>query len=355
MRLEEIGEFGLIARLRRRAALRQAQDEGVVIGIGDDAAALESPKDALLLLTTDTLVEGVHFRRRWMPWPDLGWKSVVQNVSDIAAMGGEPTFGLVTLALPEDVQVEDIDALYDGIDQASAEYGCAVTGGDIVRTPGPMSITMSLLGRVARDRLMLRSGAQPGDLIMVTGGLGAAAAGLIALDRGLSGPAFAFALAAQRRPGAPLREGRALAASDAVTALIDISDGLAGDLAHICEESRVGARLDLASVPVADACHTSCEHLGDVDCLQLALTGGEDFELLFTVPPGSAGIAHRALTAVSGRAFPIGTIMPAEAGIVGVTREGHTQPLGGAFEHFRRSWPSRGGQPETSERAGEPE
>jgi len=331
MRLEEIGEFGLIARLRQREA---KQREGVVIGIGDDAAALESPKDALLLFTTDTLVEDVHFRRRWMTWADLGWKSVVHNVSDIAAMGGEPTFGLVTLALPKDVQVEDIDAIYDGIDEASAEYGCSVTGGDVVRSPGPMSITISLLGRVARDHLMRRSGAQAGDLIMVTGGLGAAAAGLIALDRGLSGPTFALALAAQRRPRARLREGRALAASGAVTALIDISDGLAGDLARICEESQAGARVDLASVPVAEGCHTSCEHLGVDDCLELTLTGGEDFEMLFTVPPGSAGVAHRALTAVGGRAFPIGTIMPAEAGIVGVTKEGRAEPLGGAFEHF---------------------
>ncbi|KPJ63871.1 hypothetical protein AMK68_02920 [candidate division KD3-62 bacterium DG_56] len=331
MRLEEIGEFGLIARLREREAKPR---EGVVIGIGDDAAALESPKDAFLLLTTDTLVEDVHFRRGWMPWADLGWKSVVQNVSDIAAMGGEPSFGLVTLALPDDVQVEDIDAIYEGIDKASTEYGCAVTGGDVVRSPGPMSITISLLGRVARDRLMRRSGAQPGDLIVVTGGLGAAAAGLIALDRGLSGPPFALALAAQRRPHARLQEGKALAASGVVTALIDLSDGLAGDLAHICEESQVGARVDLASVPVAEACHTACEHLGVVDSLQLALTGGEDFELLFTVPPGSAGVAHRALTAAGGRAFPIGTITPAEAGIIGVTKEGTTEPLGTGFAHF---------------------
>jgi thiamine-monophosphate kinase len=197
-----------------------------------------------------------------------------------------------------------------------------------------MSVTIALLGRVERERLLRRSGAKPGDLIMVTGGLGSAATGWVALDQGLSGPSFASALTAQRRPRARLREARALAGSGVVSAMIDVSDGLAGDLAHICEESQVGARVDLTSVPVAEACRTACDHLAGADCLQLALTGGEDFELLFTASPGAVGGVHRALASAGGRAFPVGSITQADAGIVGVTKEGRAQPLGEAYRHF---------------------
>lgn len=291
----DLGERRLLAHLRSRIPTAP----GVVIGIGDDAAAVET--GPLTLVTTDTLVEGVHFRRDWTPSHLLGRKALSVNLSDIAAMAGVPRYATVALCLPADVSLEFLDGLYDGLLERASETGVVIVGGNVSATSGPVIVDVTLLGH--GDRLLRRSGARPGDLVVVTGALGAAAAGLRLLDQGARlgpeghlvdvshfGAAFApllqHCLRAQLDPSPPLAFGRALSEHDIVHAALDVSDGLSGDLLSLCQESNVSAWIDASAVPV-DACVTSlgAERCGDG--FSLALHGGEDYQLLMAVPPQS--------------------------------------------------------------------
>ena len=251
------GEFAAIARFER---LFGPSPPGEV-GIGDDAAVVVPPAGPLLL-AADTIVEGVHFDLGLVGLDDVGWKAVVVNVSDLAAMGGLPLHALVTVAGPSST---DLDTLYRGIAEATEEYGCRVVGGDLSNAP-TLVITVALTGTVEGEPV-LRSGARAGDDIYVTGPLGASAAALRALRAGGGGRSSD----AYRRPQARAAEGIAIRRRGA-TAMIDVSDGLAADLGHIAHASGVGIALD--DVPVAAGA-----------TLDDALGGGEDFELAFTAPP----------------------------------------------------------------------
>ncbi|HUT73428.1 MAG TPA: thiamine-phosphate kinase [Armatimonadota bacterium] len=340
MKLSDLGEFGLIARLRARWPQSPA---GVVVGPGDDAAAVQPDQGRLLLFTVDAMVEDVHFRRRWMPPRDLGWKAMAQSLSDIAAMGGQPTHALVCLSLPVPSAVEGpgdldagfVDALYDGLDAAAAEYGASVIGGDIVGSTGGVMVSVSLLGEVEEGLLLRRSGARPGEVLMVTGALGDAAAGLRLLEAGES-PAAGEESAVTRhlRPAPRVDEARILARSGQVTAAIDLSDGLAGDAAHIAEESGVGVRLHGERLPVGAACKQVAARLR-LNPLPLALRGGEDYELLVAVRPQAAeGLAellhHETGTALTA----VGEVVEAARGVVLIAADGIEATLGGAFDHF---------------------
>ncbi|MHB9131724.1 MAG: thiamine-phosphate kinase [Armatimonadota bacterium] len=259
------------------------------LAIGDDAAAIAQPDGSLLLITTDLLMEDVHFRLRWGDLPALGWKALAQNLSDIAAMGGTPTHAVIALGLPAHFTPEEAVALYRGIAEMARESATDVIGGDTIRSSGPLTLGITVLGQVSPAEILTRSGAHPGDALFVTGTLGRAAAGLRVLDAGRPAPAaLAGMVAAQLRPQPRLAAARDLAGSGLVTAMMDLSDGIATDLHRLCLSSGVGAVVERAALPVDQGVIDTCRWLTEMGTPcepgTLALGGGEDFELLFTAP-----------------------------------------------------------------------
>jgi thiamine-monophosphate kinase len=293
MDVSEIGEFGLIERLR--SALPPA-DGRLIVGIGDDAAVWRAG-DAFAIATTDTMVAGVHFLPGAVDWRDVGWKALAVNVSDVAAMGGAPSFALVTLCLPPDTDVTAIDALYAGIAECAQAHGVVVAGGDIVSSP-VFTITVALYGAAAaRDdatpAILRRDAAAPGDAIAVTGALGGSAGGLRALrQHAAESPAVDALIARHMRPGPRVDAGRAALAAG-VRCAIDVSDGLVQDLGHVCAASGVDGELWLPRVPLDPALVETYPE----DAPLLAATGGEDYELILVAPADAIGAAGDALGA----------------------------------------------------------
>jgi thiamine-monophosphate kinase len=290
--LGALGERALVRRLQARIPA----GPGVRVGVGDDAAAVEV--DPLALLTADSLVEGVHFRRETTPARLLGRKALSVNLSDVAAMGGVGRHAIVSLCLPPELELRWVDSLFDGLLERAAETGVNVVGGNVARSREAV-IDVTLLGAVQTP--LLRSGAQAGDVIVVTGALGAAAEGVSLLAQGArldedgelaatgvwtesSAPAVLECLRAQLDPRPPLALACALSERSLAHAGMDVSDGLSIDLAELCRQSGVGARVDAAAVPVAPAV-ASLERARGGDALSLALHGGEDYELLLAVDP----------------------------------------------------------------------
>jgi thiamine-monophosphate kinase len=309
---------------------------GVILGIGDDCAAIEIPGPDYLLWTVDTLVEGVHFDLAYTSLAQLGWKSLTVNLSDIAAMGGDPVAALLSLGWPPDRDRRGALAFAAGLAQAAREYGVAVIGGDTVSSPGGLIVTVTLTGRVPAPQMLRRSGAQSGDLIFVTGPVGEASAGLEILRRGLTVPADlkAALTEAQLRPRPQLRAGRLLAQEGLATALIDTSDGIATDLYHICRASGVGARMPAAGVPVSPRVTAAAPHLGR-NPLDLALSGGEDYLLLFTATPEMAGRLPASFSRAGLAApLPLGRIVDGDRVIL-ETPAGEVDISGQGYDHFR--------------------
>ena len=260
------GEFELIARLLAALPCRRAD---VLIGPGDDGAVLRPPRDLDLVQTLDTCLEGVHFPAG-LAAHDVGWRSLAVNLSDLAAMGAEPAWGLLSLAMPRPDEAW-LDGFAHGVAELAAEAGLDIVGGDTVR--GPLAVTFALTGFVPPGEALRRDGARPGDGIWVTGPLGGGAAGLAAWRRGALEAAGAFL-----RPRPRLAEGRAL--RGLASAAIDVSDGLLQDLGHLLRAGGVGAVLDLENLPVDPGAMAGGEDRG----LALALGGGDDYQLCFTVP-----------------------------------------------------------------------
>jgi thiamine-monophosphate kinase len=309
---------------------------GVILGIGDDCAVLAGNGPDYLLWTVDTLVEGVHFDLAYTSLAQLGWKSLTVNLSDIAAMGGDPGPALLSLGWPPDRNRSGALDFAAGLAQAAREYGVAVIGGDTVASPGGLIVTVTLTGRVPADQMLRRAGAEVGDLIFVTGTLGEAATGLEVLRQGLNLPAeLKEALTeAHLQPRPHLRAGRLLAQEGLATALIDTSDGIATDLYHICQASGVGALIPAEAVPISPRVMAAAPHLG-LDPLDLALCGGEDYLLLFTAPPEVA----RRLPASFSRAglakpYPLGRIVTGNR-VVLLTAAGEVDISGRGYDHFR--------------------
>jgi thiamine-monophosphate kinase len=331
----DVSEDQLIEAISR---LLSGREPGVVVGIGDDAAIVE-PGSGSLVLTTDLLAEGVHFERGSISARDLGAKAITVNVSDVAAMAASPRYAMVALAAPADVEAAWVMELFGGMRDACAEYGLALVGGDTNRAE-LLVLSAAVVGEVAPGRALLRSGARASDRIVVTGELGAAAGGL-ALARAepdvtsvaLSAPWGRALVEGLERPVARVGEAQILSRSGA-TAMMDLSDGLAKDLSRLCQASGVGARVAVDAVPVSSALADGASALG-VDALSLALSGGEDYELLATMPAGSVEEAATRLLADFGvRLSDIGEIT-VEAGLVSVDARGRTSELAPAgWDHF---------------------
>lgn len=335
MTRERITERRAIQSIRRMTAEKFA---GVRVGIGDDAAVLEPKNGALLLATTDLLIEGTHFRRRYAEPADIGWKALAVNLSDIAAMGGRPRWALIALACPADTSLAEVDAFYEGVLTLAAEHQVAVVGGDTAASPTGWIVNVTLVGDVVGTPL-LRSTAKVGDAIAVTGTLGASRAGLAifslpAPPAALPSAIVAEVTAAHLRPRPRVREGQWLAAAGGVTAMIDLSDGLATDLGHIVEESAVGARVDLERVPVSESVRHVAHALGH-DALAWGTSGGEDYELLLTCEPHALARLRRGLEEATGTPLiALGEIASAQDGIRFVDAQGCTVPAAPGFEHF---------------------
>lgn len=332
MRVRDVGEFPLIERLGAIVGRRRAD---VVVGIGDDAAALDLGGEALVLLTVDSQVEGVHFVRGWIPPRLLGRRLLAVNASDIAAMGGEPTHALVSLVLPPELELDWLEELYRGLGEEGDRLGASVVGGNVARSGDGVVLDLALLGRVPRGELLTRAGARPGDLVLVTGTLGAPAAGLWLSERPAADVPYREALLARHLAPTPrVREGRAIAASRLATAMIDLSDGLGSDVLHLCDRSGVGVRVHAGRLPLAPGVAEVARYSGTAPW-EPALYGGEDFELLFTAPPPAADAIRARLAALGTAVTPVGEVLPPSEGRWLVLPDGRPVPLEGrGFTHF---------------------
>jgi thiamine-monophosphate kinase len=317
------GEFALIDRLSRRSPTTHPD---LVAGIGDDAAVIGRTfaNGDYLLVTTDMLVENAHFRRDWAAPTQIGAKSVACNVSDIAAMGGVPTFMFVSLALAADSDVAWVDALYQGMADACRRYGVVLAGGDTTHGDA-VTIGISLLGRVSPPNLRLRSHARPGELLCVTGNLGGAAAGLAMFSAGLDPPAYLREK--HLAPGCRLDVAPLIA--PLAGAMIDISDGLAAEVNHICDQSGTGAEIVAADIPVHPSVREAARLTGG-DPIAFALSGGEDFELLFSISPQN----RQRLEEKGVEAILVGRITTASSGRMLLLPNGSKALLAGGYNHF---------------------
>jgi thiamine-monophosphate kinase len=337
VRPDAIGEFELIARLT--AGLEMRPD--VVLAAGDDAALLAPSAGALLVATCDTQVEGQHFLWGVATPEEIGHKALAVNLSDIAAMGGEPLWALGSLLLPARMRAAEVERIYAGMRTLARHHEVAIVGGNIAATTGPLAIDITLLGQVKRERAVTRSGGRPGDALLVTGTLGAAAAGVLVATGGE--PSSALSREARERvrqamaaPEPRVAAGEALAATGAVSAMLDVSDGLAADLGHLCAASSVGAIVDAAAVPVDPAAAMVAENYGR-DPLDLALAGGEDYELLFTVRPAEVERAVAAVAGTGGSARIVGQLTNAVLGMRLREADGTIRPLEPrGWDHLRR-------------------
>ncbi|MEF8835400.1 MAG: thiamine-phosphate kinase [Candidatus Thermoplasmatota archaeon] len=309
-KLSDIGEFGLIQKI----ANKFQADESVFKRIGDDCAVLEN-EDDYTLMTTDMLVEGDHFNLDWhTPW-QIGWKSVIVNISDIAAMGGLPQWGLVSIAFPDDVEVDLAERIFDGMAEASEKHGLKMIGGDT--THGDLlTINVAVIGRVEKENLCMRGDAEIGDLICVSDDLGKSWAGLELFRAGKEGYTDYYL-----RPRCRLETAREI--SPYVNAMIDVSDGLSSEVRHICEESGTGAEIEKKKVPISEKTRKTGEKL-NIDPMKWALYGGEDFELVFTIPEDRIAEIEKADPIVVGKIK--------EGGMYIIN--GEKKELGEGYDHF---------------------
>lgn len=330
VKVAELGEFGLVDLIAKtiNSAPENKASRQLVCGIGDDAAAWKGD-DSTQLATVDSLLQNVHFTLEITPWKELGWKALAINLSDIAAMGGIPRYALVALAIPGHTEVDDVMALYQGMIELAQKSGVAIVGGDTDNAP-TVSITVTVFGSAKGKHLLMRSTAKPGEQIAVTGFLGAAAAGFEMLTKKLPFDAETAAALRQAflKPEPRIAEGELLVKQGIRTA-IDVSDGLVSDLKQIGKASKVGARIEVERVPI----HPAVKANFGERAIELALSGGEDYELLFT---GSAETIARVKKAASCPITVIGEITTAKAGEVTlVDNKGNALNIGKTgWEHF---------------------
>jgi thiamine-monophosphate kinase len=329
--LSTIGERGLIQRIRERFP---TPGGSLHIGIGDDAAVTAAVRGELDVLTTDALVEGVHFDLRFSSFADVGYKALAVNVSDLAAMGATPRLALLSLILPDRLTVADLDSLLDGFSRMAEEAGVILAGGNITRTPGPLTIDVTAVGHVRPRRVLTRGGGKAGDILYVTGDIGAAAAGLGVLRASAQLPddQVAALIDRHRRPTPRLRVGTLLGRTRTATACMDLSDGLADAVSQLAQASGTGALIDAAALPVPAAARRWFESQGQ-DPVRAVLAGGDDYELLFAVSPRRGGRLRTVIRQARGvRVTRIGELTASPA--ILVKRDAATEPMPDGFTHF---------------------
>jgi len=327
MKLLEIGEFGFIKIIGELAN----KGEGVVMGIGDDIAVLKSSYGKLILVTTDILLQDVHFKLEFTDFYKLGGKALAVNLSDIASCGGIPRAFLVSIALPPETEMESVKDLYRGMTSVGDKFSVSLVGGDTSRGKALM-ISITLLGEGEEGQIIYRHGARQGDHIFVTGTLGDAALGLEMLKKGeREGKLIERHLS----PTPRIKEGREIALRGLATSMIDISDGLLSDLGHITETNSMGGKIWLSHIPLSKQYKTRIREYS-FDSYLLALTGGEDYELLFTCPPGKGKEVRELAEELGTPMTPIGEIVDASIGIKVYREDGneyYVRDFG--HDHFR--------------------
>ena len=334
--LKTIGEFGLIRQLKQQWS---TSSPWIVKGIGDDAAILKARQGQQLLISTDVLIEGVHFDLAYQTPKDVGWRAGVANLSDIAAMGGTPLYLLVSMAMPARIPPQNIRELYRGLQAACGPYTVELIGGDTSSSPSHIFLSLTIVGSVQANRALTRSRAEVGDRIYVTGTLGDSNAGLRILQTQhlrSSSPSAVEKFLTRRhvRPTPRIHVGQLLADRNLAHAAIDLSDGLSSDVGHVCEESQVGAEIRGKALPLSSQLRAFAQR-NNLDPMELALQGGEDYELLFTAP---AKHHQKVLTVSKQTKVPIaciGEIQPKIFGQQFEPSEGRKQKLAKkSFAHF---------------------
>lgn len=332
MKISQLGgETALINLIRDNYASPGAGD--LVLGIGDDAALIRSG-DKYIIVTTDLLVEKTHFRMDINDAYLLGWKSVAVNISDIAAMGGTPTYSFISIGLP-DIDVSIVQALYQGMRDVSAKYGSAIAGGDTVGSECGIVINVAQMGTVEPDKAALRTGAKPGDAIIATNTIGDSRAGLELLLRyGLDEARAICAHCVERhlKPEPRVNEARAAVLTGKVHSMMDLSDGLSADLSKLCEASKAGAKVYADKLPISDDMKTAAHKL-NADPALLAASGGEDYELLLTCAAEDADVILTAISSTGSSAAVIGEIVDG-SGVILVSSNGAESPMPKSWEHF---------------------
>ncbi len=325
-----LGEFGLINRLTKDLVLRNSSS---IKGVGDDAAIIRNGS-MLTVVSTDFLVEGIHFDLSYTPLKHLGFKAVAVNVSDIAAMNAVCKQITVSIAFSNRFSVEAIEELYAGINAACKGYNVDLIGGDTTSSPKGLYISVTAIGQVAEGRAVYRNGAREGDIICVTGHLGSAYLGLQLLEREkqvyIAAPTTQpqlegndHVVGAILKPEARIDMVQRFAEADVLpTAMIDVSDGLASELFHICKQSNTGALIDESHVPIHKDAYDLAAFTFKIDPITCALHGGEDYELLFTVRPEDLNKVR-----IMPSVYIIGEIRPADEGIRMHTRGGNLHDL----------------------------
>ncbi|MBI5116367.1 thiamine-phosphate kinase [Candidatus Poribacteria bacterium] len=333
----DVGEFGLIKLLTEGLSY----DAQTIVGVGDDCAVYEVSKGHYLLATCDMLIDGVHFSRKTASPFLIGCKALACSLSDIAAMGGRPLFALISLGLPETTAEEFAQDLYVGIRSMCRDYHVSLVGGDTVRSPERVVIDVSMIGDCPKGKYVLRSGAKPGDAIVVTGYLGSSAAGLEIVSGKQSesdAERRSELIEAHLAPEPRCAHGVFLVENFEIHSMMDVSDGLAGDLGHICEQSKLGARIHADKIPISETLKAFCDSAA-LNPLKYALAGGEDYELLFTLAPAEL----ERLTSRWPDMFeiPLTHIGEMDANIKGIhiiSAGRRERPLDAqSYEHFRKS------------------
>ncbi len=331
-----VGERALIDHIRRRLP---PPPRALVIGIGDDAAVAVVDRGALQVLTTDALVEGVHFDRRFSTPADIGYKALAVNLSDIASMGAAPRLALLSLMLPPALPFADLDGLLDGLLEIAAAAGVALAGGNITRSPGPLVVDVTVVGSVKPRRILTRSGGRAGEGLYVSGAIGAASAGLGWLrEHAVLGselpedPEMSECVARHRRPEPRVRLGALLGRTRAASACMDLSDGLADAIRQVAEASGVGARIAANALPIHAGAARWFRGRGE-DAVEASLRGGDDYELLFALSTRKRGRLRLVERQARGlRVTRIGELTR-DRGLV-VERDGAAEPLPAGFVHF---------------------